>query len=206
MVHRKFILPRFWGQCPWVRHEPWHRGSTRPAAAPILDPGGKMSKHKSRWWLLALAAYGSALGAQTRPAITSESPGVRSHDLTAAERAAGWRLLFDGRTLKGWRGLGYDTVPTAHWVVVDGTIKKIASGKVPRLPDGQPLNGGDLMTVDTFGDFELTWEWRGAPRGPKGGKDNDPRENPTKKATNHATPGCQYQNPDDARRPHGTTR
>src|SRR2546425_4902899 len=196
MVHRKFILPRFWGQCPWVRHEPWHRGSTRPAAAPILDPGGKMSKHKSRWWLLALAAYGSALGAQTRPAITSESPGVRSHDLTAAERAAGWRLLFDGRTLKGWRGLGYDTVPTAHWVVVDGAIKKIASGKVPRLPDGQPLNGGDLMTVDTFGDFELTWEWRGAPPGANAGEGkSSPKISAEKRAT-HPPVGVVDQNLD----------
>src|SRR2546425_11396064 len=93
--------------------------------------------------LVALVAQGTA------------SAPAPSNVLTAAERAAGWRLLFDGRTLKGWRGLGYDSVPTAHWVVVDGAIKKIASGKVPRLPDGQPAQGGDLMTLDTFGDFEL---------------------------------------------------
>jgi len=35
--------------------------------------------------------------------------------LTPDERRAGWRLLFDGKTFTGWRGLGYDTVPTAHW-------------------------------------------------------------------------------------------
>src|SRR5207249_7455189 len=102
---------------------------------------------KARWWVLALAAHGAVLGAQTR-----------SNDLSAPERAAGWRLLFDGRTLHGWRGLGYDTVPTAHWVVVDGAIKKIASGTVPKLADGQPAQGGDLMTLDTFGDFELRSE------------------------------------------------
>src|SRR2546422_7354774 len=83
--------------------------------------------------------------------------------LTPAERSAGWRLLFDGRTLAGWRGLGYDTVPTAHWVVVNGTIKKIASGNVPRLADGRPLVGGDLMTVDSFADFELAFEWKVTP-------------------------------------------
>ena len=92
--------------------------------------------------------------------------------LTPTERAAGWRLLFDGRTLAGWRGLGYDTVPTAHWVVVDGAIKKIASGNVPRVSDGRPLNGGDLMTVDTFGDFELTWEWTVTPGANSGVKYN----------------------------------
>src|SRR5216684_4388799 len=100
--------------------------------------------------ILPLLAALVAQGAQSAPAPPNA--------LTAAERAAGWRLLFDGRTLRGWRGLGYDSVPTAHWVVVDGTIKKIASGDVPKLPDGQPLHGGDLMTVDTFGDFELTWD------------------------------------------------
>src|SRR5438045_9266447 len=98
--------------------------------------------------------------------------------LTPAERTAGWRILFDGRTLAGWRGLGYDSVPTAHWVVVDGTIKKIASGNVPRVPDGRPLNGGDLMTVDTFGDFELTWECRGTSGASSGVKYNGSEDMP----------------------------
>src|SRR5438270_8784032 len=92
--------------------------------------------------------------------------------LSPAERAAGWRLLFDGRTLAGWRGLGYDTVPTAHWVVVDGAIKKIASGDVPRVADGRPLVGGDLMTVDSFADFELSWEWKVSPGANSGVKYN----------------------------------
>jgi hypothetical protein len=95
-----------------------------------------------------------------------------SNALTTAELAAGWRLLFDGRTLAGWRGLGYDTVPTAHWLVVDGVIKKIARGNVPRVADGRPLDGGDLMTVDTFGDFELAWEWKVTPGANSGVKYN----------------------------------
>ena len=123
--------------------------------------------------------------------------------LTAAERAAGWRLLFDGRTLRGWRGLGYDSVPTAHWVVVDGTIKKIASGRVPKLPDGQPLNGGDLMTVDVFGDFELTWEWKVTPGANSGLKYNVSEELSVKEAPNHAALGFEYQILDDDRHPDG---
>jgi hypothetical protein len=92
--------------------------------------------------------------------------------ITPAEQKAGWRLLFDGRTLTGWRGLGYDTVPTAHWVVVNGAIKKIASGNVPRVADGRPLVGGDLMTRDSFADFELSFEWKVTPGANSGVKYN----------------------------------
>jgi len=92
--------------------------------------------------------------------------------LTPAERTAGWRLLFDGRTLAGWRGLGYDTVPTAHWVVVNGAIKKLASGDVQRVADGRPAVGGDLETRDSFADFELSFEWKVTPGANSGVKYN----------------------------------
>jgi hypothetical protein len=153
----------------------------------------------NRWWLLVLAASGSGLGAQARPLTVAASSGTRLNGLTAAERAAGWRLLFDGRTLAGWRGLGYDSVPTAHWRVEAGTIKKIASGNVPKLPDGQPLHGGDLMTVDTFGDFELTWEWKVTPGANSGVKYNVSESLSMKEAPNHAALGFEYQILDDDR-------
>jgi len=137
--------------------------------------------------LVALVAQGTLSGP------------VPANALTAAERAAGWRLLFDGRTLRGWRGLGYDSVPTAHWVVGEGTIKKIASGKVPKLPDGQPQSGGDLMTVQTFGDFELTWEWRVTPGANSGLKYNVSEELSLANAPNHAALGFEYQILDDDR-------
>ena len=102
--------------------------------------------------ILVVAAGASLASGQVR--------GSEPNSLTAAERSAGWRLLFDGKTFNGWRGLGYDSVPTAHWKIAGGAIEKIASGKVPKMPDGQPANGGDLMTVDTFGDFELAFQWK----------------------------------------------
>ena len=137
--------------------------------------------------------------------------------LTPAEKAAGWRLLFDGQTLASWRGLGYDTVPTSHWVVVDGTIKKIANGNVPRVADGRPLNSGDLMTVDTFGDFELTWEWKVTSGGNSGVKYNVSEEMSIAQngqmtpaavaqgaiAPNHSALGFEYQMLDDDRHEDG---
>lgn len=66
--------------------------------------------------------------------------------LTAEERAAGWRLLFDGRTPTGWRGYKQQTMPDG-WTVVDGTLTKSSAT-------------GDIITTDQFADFELELEWK----------------------------------------------
>jgi hypothetical protein len=66
--------------------------------------------------------------------------------LTPAEKKAGWRLLFDGATLSGWRG--YKTETPAGWNVQDGALVLAAGRK------------GDLVTVEQFGDFELSLEWK----------------------------------------------
>jgi hypothetical protein len=134
---------------------------------------------------------------QTTPPITPPN------QLTDAERSAGWRLLFDGRTLAGWRGLGYDTVPAAHWVVVEGTIKKIANGNVARQADGQPLHGGDLMSVDSFADFELSFEWKVTPGANSGVKYNVSEALSMSQAPNHAALGFEYQVLDDERHEDG---
>ena len=126
------------------------------------------------------------------------STAAAQNTLSAAEKAAGWRLLFDGKTLAGWRGLGYDSVPTAHWKVVNGSIMKIPSGKVPLMPDGQPMSGGDLMTVDTFGDFEFAFEWKATPGMNSGVKYNVSEEFSLKNASNHAALGFEYQVLDDS--------
>jgi hypothetical protein len=131
-----------------------------------------------------LTILGSALGAQ--------------NSLTSAERAQGWRLLFDGESFAGWRGLGYDSVPSAHWRIVDGSIMKIASGNVPKMPDGQPANGGDLMSVDAFRDFELAFEWKATPAMNSGVKYNVSEEFSLEHATNHAALGFEYQLIDDS--------
>jgi hypothetical protein len=125
----------------------------------------------------------------------------RPNQLTDAERAAGWRLLFDGASLSGWRGLGYDSVPSAHWRVVDGAIAKMPTAKVQRQADGQPAAGGDLMTIDAFRDFELAFEWRVAPGANSGVKYNVSEELSLAHAANHAALGFEYQVLDDIRHP-----
>jgi len=72
--------------------------------------------------------------------------------------ANGWRVLFDGSDLSAWRGFKRQDVPPA-WRIEDGTLTFTPAG------DG---NGGDLITRDQYGDFELTLEWKISPGGNSG--------------------------------------
>lgn len=85
----------------------------------------------------------------------------KPNELTAAEKKAGWKLLFDGKTFTGWRGFHKDTVPEG-WIIEDGCISRLAAhGQL-----GQA--GGDLITVDQFENFEFTLEWKISPKGNSG--------------------------------------
>ena len=50
--------------------------------------------------------------------------GQAPNTLTDTERAAGWKLLFDGKTTTGWRAYGADTMPSG-WQAVDGILSEI---------------------------------------------------------------------------------
>lgn len=90
---------------------------------------------------------------------------VSTFDIINQEKEEGWILLFDGKTFNGWRGLGRDTIPEGQWAIEDGAIKKVPSGEVPLQEDGQPLKGGDIMTIRSFENFELYLEWKISPAG-----------------------------------------
>ncbi|MGE5569980.1 MAG: DUF1080 domain-containing protein [Rhodospirillales bacterium] len=97
-------------------------------------------------YLLLLAAAISACGAE--------------NVLTPAERAEAWRLLFDGRTMNNWRDPAKFTPPGDSWVIEDGCLKTRLK---PRIAE-------DLITEESFGDFELKFDWRISPRGNTGVK------------------------------------
>ncbi|MFT4605471.1 MAG: hypothetical protein ACI9W4_002210 [Rhodothermales bacterium] len=109
----------------------------------------------------------------------------------------GFRPIFDGESFEGWRGLGQDEVPAAHWMVEDGMIRKVASGSIPRAADGQVLDGGDLMTVETFSNFELRFEWKVAPGANSGVKYNVSEALSTSNGPPSGALGFEYQVLDD---------
>ena len=49
-------------------------------------------------------------------------------------------------------------VPHSGWTVESGRLKHAASGGAPTA-----TSGGDIITTQTFGDFDLSFEWTVAP-------------------------------------------
>ena len=115
----------------------------------------------------------------------------------ASESESDWQLLFDGKTFEGWRGLGMEKVPEEHWRIEDGTIRKLNSGEVPLQADGQPVEGGDLMTIETFDDYELYFEWKITKAGNSGLKYNVSEEMSKKYGSQYSAIGFEYQLLDD---------
>jgi 3-keto-disaccharide hydrolase len=84
-----------------------------------------------------------------------------------AQSANGDRVLFDGKTTRSWRGFKKPSFPQHGWVVENGWLKHVAvKGQGPGSGD----SGGDIITVDTFDNFDLRFEWKVAPGGNSGVK------------------------------------
>jgi hypothetical protein len=77
------------------------------------------------------------------------STGRHPNTLTAEDRAEGWRLLWDGNTTWGWRGVRSEEFSEKGWEIADGVLTVLESG------GGEAEAGGDIITVDQFSDFEL---------------------------------------------------
>jgi hypothetical protein len=81
--------------------------------------------------------------------------GAADNTLTPAEKAGGWKLLFDGKTTDGWRGFK-TPAPDAGWKVTDGALS----------PDAKTSK--DLVTKGDYENFELTFDWKISPKGNSG--------------------------------------
>ena len=80
--------------------------------------------------------------------------------LTPEEQAAGWRLLFDGKSTAGWRGWKKPGFPEKGWHVEDGVLKHDKNDPGYRA--------GDIITDEEFDNFELSLDFRVTPRGNSG--------------------------------------
>jgi Domain of Unknown Function (DUF1080) len=100
---------------------------------------------------LALAVFGTLLwSGLLLAAVARAADDVKPNTLTPEEKKAGWKLLFDGKTTKGWRAYKGKQVPTA-WTVKDGVLT---------FEQKEGASRGDIVTVDQYGSFELALDWR----------------------------------------------
>ena len=109
--------------------------------------------------VIALSIVAAASAVQT----AGQSPNATANALTAAEKAAGWTLLFDGRTLDGWRAYKKPDAVGLRWKVEDGALTLPAT-------TAAGTRAGDIISKDTFEQFELVFDWRVAPGGNSGVK------------------------------------
>jgi hypothetical protein len=103
--------------------------------------------------LLSCVAVGSLAADAPKPSDPAAhaavaAPSSVAPTLTDAEKQAGWKLLFDGASSDGWRGLGMDTFPKDLWVIENNCLHCLGGKK-----------SNDLVTVQTYENFELSFEW-----------------------------------------------
>jgi hypothetical protein len=89
----------------------------------------------------------------------AQSPDILNK-LTAEEKRAGWELLFDGETGKGWRSPSSDRFPDGFWIVEGGFLRGAPVGN----------RATDLMTVGVYRNFDLRFESKIEPGGNSGVK------------------------------------
>jgi len=87
---------------------------------------------------------------------------VTQNVLSAKEKAAGWKLLFDGKTTSGWRGFRKSDFPTECWAITDGILKRVKQ----KDPDG--VECGDIVTAQQYDNFEFQLDWKIEPGGNSG--------------------------------------
>jgi hypothetical protein len=69
--------------------------------------------------------------------------------------------LFDGKSLKGWRGYKKPDASATRWAIEDGTLTLPARSATDK-------RSGDIISTETFDNFELTWDWKIAKGGNSG--------------------------------------
>ncbi len=115
---------------------------------------------KERWTWIFVVGSAVVLWALGTLAGGASSEIQQPNTLTEREKAAGWKLLFDGRTMRGWHDPRQMQPPGDGWTVEDGCLRTLPN---PRIRE-------DLISEEKFGDFELEFEWKLSARGNSGVK------------------------------------
>ncbi len=92
--------------------------------------------------------------------LTSSTAKSRSYlvnQLTDDEIANGWKLLFDGKSSAGWRRAYGESFPVEGWKIENGNLSVLDGN------GAESRNGGDIVTLDVYSNFELVLQARITP-------------------------------------------
>lgn len=141
------------------------------------------------------------VGAQVRwrnLKITDLTP--KDNTLSRSEKGSGWRMLWDGKSTKGWRGAKLDSFPNKGWEMKDGELTVLGTG------GAEAAAGGDIVTNERYGEFELVLDFKITEGANSGIKyfcepNLDPITGTGAKATTGSAIGLEFQILDDERHP-----
>ncbi|MDO9153832.1 MAG: DUF1080 domain-containing protein [Paludibacter sp.] len=114
------------------------------------------------------------------------------NSISELESSQGWKLLWDGKTTESWRGAKLKTFPEKGWVIDNGILK------VQKSTGGESTNGGDIVTIKKYKNFELSVDFmitKGANSGIKYFVDTDLNKG------EGSSIGCEFQILDDKNHP-----
>lgn len=118
---------------------------------PLISREGNSLWSTEAWYNMNKIPKGN-YGTKTQ----SPSP-LLDNQLTGFEKSQGWELLFDGKSTQGWKNFNKEGIGSG-WKVRNGELYL----DVQRQADGTTKveNGGDIITVDEFENFEFSYDWK----------------------------------------------
>ncbi len=78
----------------------------------------------------------------------------KKNKLTKTEKDNGWKMLWDGKTTQGWRGAKLNSFPSKGWEIKNGELTVLSTG------GAESAAGGDIVTTKSYGDFELSVDFK----------------------------------------------
>lgn len=126
-----------------------------------LNAAAREGRYSEDLWKDATGHTVQELGAEWKAALEQKideaaAEAAKMNILTDEEKAAGWKLLFNGTDLTGWHNFRRDDVRPG-WKVQDGV-----------LICADPHDAGDLCTSEQYDWFELQIEYNISPAGNSG--------------------------------------
>ena len=100
---------------------------------------------------VAMISFASCGDNSPQNSTSGDSTSTASTD-TAAAKTSEWVSLFDGKTFAGWHGFNKGTDSIKNWMIEDSSLICLGAAK--------DAHGGDIVSDKSYGNFELTWDWK----------------------------------------------